>query len=177
MVALSAYMMYNILEHNFQFTYIWSYSSKNLPLHLLISTFYAGQEGSFMLWTLLLSLIGVFLLPFAKKHDNVTMAVFNKSADAGGIREDDLDKMKDKVDLSQLRIVGYTDYFPNWPLYATPKLSKDKAAKIKAALLKLKPNDAQATKVLNPAKLTGFSPVTDKDYDSLRKAVKLVGEL
>ena len=42
-------------------------------------------------------------LPFAKKHDNVTMAVFGKDADAGGIREGDLDKMKDKVDLSQLR--------------------------------------------------------------------------
>jgi len=68
MVALSAYMMYNILEHNFQFTYIWSYSSKNLPLHLLISTFYAGQEGSFLLWTLLLSLVGIFLLPYARKH-------------------------------------------------------------------------------------------------------------
>ena len=60
------------------------------------------------------------MLPFAKKHDNVTMAVFNKAADAGGIREDDLDKMKDKVDLSQIRIVGYTDYFPNWPYIPHP---------------------------------------------------------
>jgi phosphonate transport system substrate-binding protein len=116
-------------------------------------------------------------LPFAKKHDNVTMAVFNKAADAGGIREDDFDKMKDKVDISQLRIVGYSEYFPNWPFYATPKLSKDKAAKIRAALLKLKPNDPQAAKILNPAKLTGCVAVTDKDYDNLRKAAKLAGEL
>src|SRR5690242_18730384 len=43
-------------------------------------------------------------LPYAKKHDNVTMAVFNKAADAGGIREDDLDKMAGKVDLSQLKV-------------------------------------------------------------------------
>ena len=34
-------------------------------------------------------------LPFAKKHDSVTLAVFNKAADANGIREDDLDKMKE----------------------------------------------------------------------------------
>jgi len=116
-------------------------------------------------------------LPFAKKHDNVTMAVFNKAADAGGIREDDFDKMKDKVDLSQIKIVGYTEFFPNWPVYATPKLAKDKAGKVREALLKLKPNDPQAAKVLNPAKLTGCVPVTDKDYDNLRKALKLVREL
>ena len=38
-------------------------------------------------------------LPFAKKHDNVVIQVFDKSADAGGIREDDLEKVKNKVDL------------------------------------------------------------------------------
>jgi phosphonate transport system substrate-binding protein len=114
-------------------------------------------------------------LPFAKKHDNVTMAVFNKAADAGGIREDDLEKMKGKVDLSQIRIVGYSDYFPNWPLFATSKLQKEAAARIQAALLKLKPNDPQSAKVLGPAQLAGFVPVTDKDYDQLRQAAKLVG--
>jgi len=116
-------------------------------------------------------------LPFAKKHDNVTMAVFNKAADAGGIREDDLPKMKDKVDLEQIRIVGYTDYFPNWPVFSSQKLGRDTAAKVKAALLKLKPNDPQSAKILGPAQLTGFAPVTDRDYDELRKAAKLAGAL
>lgn len=116
-------------------------------------------------------------LPFAKKHDNVTMAVFNKAADAGGIREDDLDKMKDKVDLSQLKIVGYTDYFPNWPVFASPKLNKATTAKIRAALLKLKPNDPQSDAVLGAARLTGFAPIADRDYDNLRKAAAVAGAL
>jgi len=116
-------------------------------------------------------------LPFAKKHDNVAMAVFNKTADAGGIREDDFEKMKDKVDLSQLKIVGYTDYFPNWPLFAGAKMDKTLANKVKAALLKLKPNDAASEKVLGSAKLSGFVPVQDKDYDLLRQAAKLAGAL
>jgi phosphonate transport system substrate-binding protein len=117
------------------------------------------------------------LLPFAKKHDNVTMAVFNKSADAGGIREDDLEKMKDRVDLAQLRIVGYTDYFPNWPVFAEPKLKKETAAKIRAALLKLKPNARRSEELLGAARLTGFSPVSDKAYDNLRKAAAIAGAL
>ncbi len=116
-------------------------------------------------------------LPFAKKHDNVTMAVFNKAADAGGIREDDLEKMKDKVDLSQLKIIGYTDYFPNWPVFAAPKLNKATAEKIRAALLKLKPNDPQSEAVLGTARLNGFAPVADKDYDNLRKAAAVAGAL
>lgn len=112
-------------------------------------------------------------LPFAKKHDNVAMAVFNKTADAGGIREDDLEKMKDKVDLSQIKIVAYTDYYPNWPLFKTGKMNKTVADKVKAALLKLKPNSAEAQKVAGPAKITGFAAVVDKDYDMLRQAAKV----
>jgi phosphonate transport system substrate-binding protein len=112
-------------------------------------------------------------LPFAKKHDNVAMAVFNKTADAGGIREDDLEKMKDKVDLSQIKIVVFTDYYPNWPLFSTGKMSKAVADKVKAALMKLKPNSAEAQQAAGPAKITGFAPVIDKDYDLLRQAAKV----
>jgi phosphate/phosphite/phosphonate ABC transporter binding protein len=119
----------------------------------------------------------ITMLPFAKKHDNVTLAVFNKTADAGGIREDELEKMKDKLDISQIRIVGYTDYFPNWPFFATPKLKQETAAKVRAALLRLKPNDPQNEKILGPARLTGFIPVADKEYDDLRKAAKIAGAL
>lgn len=67
-IAIALYLLYNIGSHNFRFTYIWSYSSTNLPWYLLISSFYAGQEGSFMLWTLLLSLLGLFLIPYARKN-------------------------------------------------------------------------------------------------------------
>jgi phosphonate transport system substrate-binding protein len=117
------------------------------------------------------------ILPYAKKHDNVAMAVFNKAADAGGIREDDLDKMKDKVDLSQIKIVAYTDYYPNWPLFSTGKMNKALSDKVKAALLKLKPNSAEAQQVAGPANITGFAPIADRDYDLLRQAAKLAGEL
>jgi phosphonate transport system substrate-binding protein len=110
-------------------------------------------------------------LPFAKKHDNVTMAVFNKAADAGGIREDDLEKMAGKIDLAQLKVLAYTDYFPNWPLFAGAKLAAPTRDAVRAALLKLKAGDP----ALEAAKLTGFAPVADKDYDALRDAARAVG--
>jgi phosphonate transport system substrate-binding protein len=116
-------------------------------------------------------------LPFVNKHDNVMMSVFNKTADAGGIREDDWEKMRDKVDLSQMKIVAYSDYFPNWPLFTTHAMNKAVAAKVKTALLKLAPGNPQTEKVLGSAKLAGFVTVDDKDYDMLRQAAVLVGAM
>jgi phosphate/phosphite/phosphonate ABC transporter binding protein len=113
----------------------------------------------------------VVRLPFAKKHDNVTMAVFSKAADAGGIREDDLEKLKDRIDLSQLKILAYTDYFPNWPLFATARVSSGTRDAVRAALLKLRAGDP----ALDAPKLTAFAPVSDKDYDGLREAARIVG--
>jgi ABC-type phosphate/phosphonate transport system substrate-binding protein len=49
------------------------------------------------------------------------------------------------------------------------------AAKVKSALLNLKPGDPAAEKILDAAKLAGFAPITDKDYDLLRQAAKVVG--
>jgi cytochrome c-type biogenesis protein CcmF len=77
-LVIAAYLLYLILTHQFQYTYIWSYSSRELSLPLLISTFYAGQEGSFMLWTLYTSIIGVFLMRHAsrKGYEAEVMGVF-----------------------------------------------------------------------------------------------------
>ncbi len=68
MVVASAYLLYNVMTHNFSFTYIWRYSSTELPKFLLATTFYAGQEGSFVLWALMLSIIGSILIPYVRKH-------------------------------------------------------------------------------------------------------------
>lgn len=78
-VAVSAYFMQNIFAHNYQYTYIWEYSSSELPPFLLMSSFFAGNQGSFLLWALLTSVMGVFLLLYIKKHkefESYTMGIF-----------------------------------------------------------------------------------------------------
>lgn len=66
-VAVTALLLYYILTHQFHYYYVWSYSSTDLPLSLLISTLYAGQEGSFLLWAMFTGIIGVFLLRYSSK--------------------------------------------------------------------------------------------------------------
>ncbi|MEK6571269.1 MAG: cytochrome c biogenesis protein CcsA, partial [Bacteroidota bacterium] len=63
----AALLLYLILTHQFQYTYVWSYSSTSLTTPLLISTFYAGQEGSFMLWALYTAIIGLILMQYSAK--------------------------------------------------------------------------------------------------------------
>lgn len=69
-ILASAALLILIVKHQFQFHYVWAYSSRELPLGLLMSTFYAGQEGSFMLWTLMVVIVGVVLLGYTQKHGN-----------------------------------------------------------------------------------------------------------
>ncbi|MGF1669776.1 MAG: heme lyase CcmF/NrfE family subunit [Balneolaceae bacterium] len=63
----SAVLIYLIIDHQFQFFYVWNYSSLDLEFHYLLSTFWGGQEGSFMLWILCSFLIGLGLIRWTRK--------------------------------------------------------------------------------------------------------------
>ncbi len=66
MVA-SALLMVFIVQHRFEYAYVWSYSSINLPVELLVTTFWAGQEGSFLFWSLCAVIIGIVLRSYTQK--------------------------------------------------------------------------------------------------------------
>lgn len=76
-ISASLFLLYSILTHNFQMSYVWEQSSTDLQLPLLISTFWAGQEGSFMLWGLLTAVIGVFLLNYVSKGERMEPQVMS----------------------------------------------------------------------------------------------------
>lgn len=81
-LAASALLLHAILTHQYQYKYVYNYSGSGLPTGLLISTFYAGQEGSFMLWTLFSAIIGLILLDYTSKRGDLeprVMMVFGLS--------------------------------------------------------------------------------------------------
>jgi cytochrome c-type biogenesis protein CcmF len=79
LMIASAILMYLILTHQFQYTYVWSYSSMALPTGLLAASFWAGQEGSFLLWALFAGLVGVFLMSYStnKGYEGQLMFVYS----------------------------------------------------------------------------------------------------
>ena len=78
-MAASAFLWYTILTHQYQYHYVFNYSNNSLTTGLLISSFWGGQEGSFMLWLLLTSIIGIILQSYSSKRGDLeprVMAVF-----------------------------------------------------------------------------------------------------
>ncbi len=75
-ISFCSLLVYAILTHQFQYTYVWNYSSTDLPTPLLVSTFYAGQEGSFSLWALYTTIIGLILINYSSKRGYESAVMF-----------------------------------------------------------------------------------------------------
>ncbi|MCE1188287.1 MAG: cytochrome c biogenesis protein CcsA [Ignavibacteria bacterium] len=78
-ILASTYLLFLILTHQYQYHYVYNYSGSNLSIGFLISTFWAGQEGSFMLWLLLTCIVGIVLQAYTSKRGELeysVMAVF-----------------------------------------------------------------------------------------------------
>ncbi|MGD8381083.1 MAG: cytochrome c biogenesis protein CcsA [Syntrophobacterales bacterium] len=73
----SILLMFAILKHEFIYSYVASYSSRDLPLQYLISSFWAGQEGSFLLWVLLGAWLGIFLMHKSGEMEPQVMFIYN----------------------------------------------------------------------------------------------------
>ena len=75
-VAASGVLLALLLQHRFDVSYVNSYSSLDLPFHFLLSTFWAGQEGSFLLWIFWGSIIGLAVWRSAKEQEAPVMIVY-----------------------------------------------------------------------------------------------------
>ncbi|MCC5941926.1 MAG: cytochrome c biogenesis protein CcsA [Balneolaceae bacterium] len=67
LLASSAILIYLIMTNQFQYYYVWNYSSLDLETMYLFSAFYGGQEGSFMLWILIACVVGLGLIKWTRK--------------------------------------------------------------------------------------------------------------
>lgn len=78
-ITASTILWYLLLTHQYQYHYVFSYSNNSLNTGFLVSSFWGGQEGSFMLWLLLTSIVGVVLQSYSSKRGDLeprVMAVF-----------------------------------------------------------------------------------------------------
>jgi cytochrome c-type biogenesis protein CcmF len=71
-----ACLYYLIGNHCFEYSYVWEYSSADMPLKYMVSCFWAGQEGSYLIWAFWQGLIGLLLMYTAGSWKNRVMPVF-----------------------------------------------------------------------------------------------------
>src|SRR5690349_18468171 len=65
-----------ISNHYFEYHYAYSHSDKKLPSYYLVSTFWNGQEGSFLLWMFWQAVLGIVLIHTNKFWEGPVMTVF-----------------------------------------------------------------------------------------------------
>lgn len=69
-------ILFNIIHsHYFEYHYAWQHSSLDLPVYYMISCFWEGQEGSFLLWIFWQMVIGNILIRTAKNWTSPVMFV------------------------------------------------------------------------------------------------------
>ncbi|EDM49752.1 phosphate/phosphite/phosphonate ABC transporter substrate-binding protein [Marinobacter algicola] len=103
---------------------------------------------------------------FVGSHDSVAVNVANGNAEAGGLSEVIFQHVMDRglIDRNNVRILGYSGEFPQYPWAMRSNLNPDLKAKIRDAFISI--NDKE---ILNNLKAEGFAAIEDSDYDVIRK--------
>ena len=72
-LGIIAIMFWMIANHYFEYKYVWEHSSLDLPIYYMVSCFWEGQEGSFLLWSFWIVILGLVLVRNAKQHESRVM--------------------------------------------------------------------------------------------------------
>ncbi len=72
-IASFVILTYVISNHLFEYKYAYSHSDKNLPFEYLLSCFWEGQEGSFLLWSFWHCVLGSIIMFKVKWRPNGVM--------------------------------------------------------------------------------------------------------
>lgn len=106
----------------------------------------------------------------AGKQEEAFLAVYSGDYDACFVREGTRTVvMKDKVDISKVRVLAYTPWYPGWVYAGRKGLDPDILNTIKSAMLMLDFKDPEDKVILEKAKFVKIVSSEDKDFDSIRK--------
>ena len=78
-IGIASSLFYIIFNHYFEYNYAFRHSSEDLPLKYILSCFWEGQEGSFLLWLFWHSVLGLVLIRTLKSWENTVMMVFTSA--------------------------------------------------------------------------------------------------
>ena len=102
------------------------------------------------------------------KQEKVVLAVYAGQYDIGSIRTGTLSILKDRIDLSQIRILADTRHYPGWVYAARKGINPEIVDKIARAMFTLTMENEKDAVILKAAKMRGIIPATDTDYDPVR---------
>jgi phosphonate transport system substrate-binding protein len=108
------------------------------------------------------------------KQEKVVMAVYSGKYDVGLIREGTLNILKNKIDLTKIRVLAYSPWYPGWVYAARKGLDPALVEKIKQALLALNMNNPEDKAILEKAGFIKVVPAQDADFNRVRRLANIV---
>ena len=75
--AIFGLLFYIISNHYFEYKYAWQHSSRSLEPKYLLSCFWEGQEGSFLLWSIWHCVLGLVVMRREKVWEAPVMSVIS----------------------------------------------------------------------------------------------------
>lgn len=103
------------------------------------------------------------------KQETVVLAVHAGVYDVGSIRKGALDVVRDKIDLSQIRVLAETEAYPGWVYACRAGFDTTLRDRIARAMFALDIQRAVDRAVLSDAGMVGIIAARDSDYDSIRR--------
>lgn len=76
-IAIFVTLYLIIYNHYFEYKYAHQHSKRSLDMQYLLSCFWEGQEGSFMLWTFWQSILGLVVMRTAKQWEAPVMSIIS----------------------------------------------------------------------------------------------------
>lgn len=109
------------------------------------------------------------------KQENVVLAVYAGKYDIGSIREGTLDVVANKIDISAIKVIANTRWYPGWVFAARKGLPTDIVTTIKTALCRLSNSVPQQEEILCAANIFGIIAAQDQDFDAVRNLAERLG--
>lgn len=76
-IGIAATIFYLIFTRQYQYHFVWDHASNELPVYYIISCFWEGQEGSFLLWCFWHSVLGSIFMFSGSSWRNMVLAILS----------------------------------------------------------------------------------------------------
>jgi len=118
--AVYTTIIYIIANHLFEYNFAWEHSSRSMPLKYLLSCIWEAQEGSFLLWTLWVCVLGMILMRKAGKWEAPVMTVISFTQLCLATMIMGLYFFGNKVGFNPFILVRQMDFAANAPIFSRP---------------------------------------------------------
>ncbi|HEV3411889.1 MAG TPA: cytochrome c biogenesis protein CcsA [Puia sp.] len=116
--AVFGTIVYIIANHLFEYNFAWEHSSRSMPLQYLLSCIWEAQEGSFLLWTIWVCILGLILIRKAGKWESPVMTVISFTHLSLATMIMGLYFFGNKVGFNPFILVRQMDFAANAPIFS-----------------------------------------------------------